>query len=168
MYCLEMSKEKIAGSRNRLAGKAYEEEIIRTIDATGLFPNLGRTEEINKGLDKKKLDIVPIDKTLVDEFEYKIQAKSTTRVVQYNRLLKELRDNFGGIPVILHKKTERVSDDRFLTEGRYAMLYQQDFLEIIADLKRFKEGYSLLSEYWDSISDEEQRVAHKRLSALGL
>jgi len=160
--------KKVVGSRNRLAGKAYEEEIIKEIDATGLFPHLGRTEEINKGLDKKKLDIVPIDKSLIDEFEYKIQAKSTTKIVQYNKLLGELKENFGGIPVVMHKKTERVSDDRFLTEGRYAIMYQEDFLRIIADLKRFKEGYGLLTQYWDSISDEEQRIAHEQLLKLGL
>ena len=163
-----MSKSPGYGSRNRLAGKAYELEIVKELNQLSLFPELGRTEDLNKKLDKKKLDIIPVDPSLFDEFKYRIQAKSTTKVVPYNRLLQELKENFKGMPVVLHKKTERVSDTRFLTEGKYAIMYEEDFIRVVADLQKYKKGYELLSQYWDSISDDEKPNAHKILVALGL
>ena len=155
-------------SRNRLAGGAYEEDIIHDINKLNLFVKLGRSAILNKKLDKRKLDIIPVEVDLFDEFIYRIQAKSSTKLVPYHRLLADLKKNFEGIPVVFHKKTTRVAEERFLTEGRFAILNEKDFVDIIADLKRYKEGYHILSEFWDSIADEEQPDAHKRLQKLGL
>ena len=150
-----------------LAGPAYEREIINKINAIGIFPTVDRTAKIQPELDAKKLDIIPIDPELFEKFVYKIQAKSSTRVVPYAKLLDELKQH-GGIPVIFHKKTNRVENDRFLTEGTYSILNETDFLSIITDLAKYKEGFYELHAYFDSISDEEQPELHKRLMKLGL
>jgi len=163
-----MGKADKGSARNRLAGAAYEEEIVRDINRLELFVEVGRSSTLNKDLDRKKLDIIPVDADLFDEFIYRIQAKSTTKLVPYPKLLKDLKDNFDGIPVVFHKKTVRVAPERYLTEGRYAIMDEKDFLSIVADLERYKSGYDVLSQYWDSISDEEQPIAHKQLNKLGL
>lgn len=36
------------------------------------------------------------------------------------------------------------------------------------DLKKYKKGFDILHEYFDSISDEEQPKVFKRLKKLGL
>lgn len=36
------------------------------------------------------------------------------------------------------------------------------------ELKMYKKGFELLMEYFDSISDEEQRIVDKKLRKLGL
>lgn len=153
--------------RNMLAGPAYEREIVTKINGIGLFPEVGRTAEHNPELDAKKLDIIPIDPELLAEFLYKIQAKNTTKTVPYGKLLTELEQH-GGVPVILHKQTERVEGDRFLTKGTYAIMNEKDFFKIIAEVERYKTGYAELLCYWDSIADSEKPELHERLTQLGL
>lgn len=153
--------------RNQLAGPAHENSIVKKINAIGIFPKVGRSAILDPDLDKRKLDIIPIDPSLFDKFVYRIQAKTTTQVVPYGKLLSELKQH-KGVPVVLHKKTKRVDNDRFLTEGSYAILEEDDFLKIIGDLEKYKRGYSELNEYFDSISDEEKPKLHKRLLKLGL
>ena len=36
------------------------------------------------------------------------------------------------------------------------------------ELKKYKEGFILLMEYWDSIPDEEKPELHKKLTKIGL
>ena len=155
-------------SRNRLAGLAYEEEIVKHLNKLEVFPKVGRTAELNKLLDKKKLDIIPVDPEDFKDFVYNIQAKSSTKVVPYGKLIADLKYHFKGIPVVLHKKTTRVASDRFLTEGTFAILEQDDFLNIISDLERYTKGYRLLMEYWDSLPDTEKLDLHNTLEKLGL
>jgi hypothetical protein len=159
-----MSNDK----RNQLAGPAYEREIVKKINAIGVFPEVGRTAELNPELDKQKLDIISVDPKLFDEFVYRIQAKSSTRTVPYGKLLKEIEDRHSGVPVILHKQTKRVENDRFLKAGAYAILNESDFFKIIEELKQYKEGFRELHAYWDSISDEEKPKLHERLKKIGV
>lgn len=153
--------------RNQLAGPAYEREIVKKINAIGIFPEVCRTADSYPNLDKQKLDIVPIKEELFKDFVYKIQAKSTTQAVPYMKLLEQLKQH-DGIPVVFHKKTRRVEGDRFLTEAHYVILEESDFLQIIGDLARYKEGFQEVIAYFDSISDEEQPKLHERLRNLGL
>lgn len=153
--------------RNQLAGPAYEREIVNKINAIGIFPEVCRTAEKHPELDRQKLDIVPIDPKLFDEFVYKIQAKSSTKAVPYMKLLDELKQH-KGVPVIFHKKTKRVEGNRFLTEGTYAIFREKDFLTLIGEMTKYKKGFQELLCYFDSISDEEQPKVHKRLRKLGL
>ena len=36
------------------------------------------------------------------------------------------------------------------------------------ELKKYKEGFILLMEYWDAIPDEEKPKLHKKLTEIGL
>lgn len=153
--------------RNQLAGPAYEKEIVTKINAIGIFPEVCRTAEHHPKLDEKQLDIVPIDANLFNEFIYRIQAKSSTKAVPYMKLLEELKQH-EGIPVIFHKKTRRVANNRFLTDGTYVILMEKDFLTLISEKERYTKGFNEVIAYFDSVSDEEQPKLHKRLTDLGL
>jgi len=37
-----------------------------------------------------------------------------------------------------------------------------------SQLDRYKKGYDILMEYWDSIPDEEKEEVHRRLNNLGI
>lgn len=158
-----MSSDK----RNMLAGPAYERELIKKINAIGVFPTVGRTADHAPELDADKIDLVTIDPELFDAFVYKIQAKSSTRTVPYGKLLSEMKHH-KGVPVVFHKQTKRVEHDRFLPTGAFAILEEKDFLKIIGDLERYKKGYKEVICYFDSISDDEKPKLHKRLTDLGL
>jgi len=156
-------------ARNRLAGIAYERSIVQQINDSKLFVEVGRSAEIDKVMDAKKVDIIPIDVELFKAFEYRIQAKTSTKHIHYIKLLKEIEDNNeSGIAVVLHKKTLKVEGDRYLTEGTYAILSQEDFFNIIEELERYKAGFKEYSQYWDSIPDDEKPGLHERLKKLGI
>jgi hypothetical protein len=156
-------------ARNRLAGIAYERAIVQQINDSDLFIDVGRSAEIDKEMDAKKVDIIPIDVDLFAAFEYRIQAKTSTKHVPYAKLLKDIEDNNeDGIAVVLHKKTKRVEGDRYLTEGTYAILSQEDFFSIIEDLEKFRAGYREYAQHWDSIDEAEKPALHERLKELGI
>jgi hypothetical protein len=155
--------------RNRLAGVAYERQIVDTINSSGLFPEVGRSAELDKAMDAKKVDIIPVPPTLLQDFAYRIQAKTSTKHVSYAKLLRDIEEgNPDGIAVVLHKKTKRVENDRFLTEGTYAVLSQEDFFDIIEELERYKQGYKVFNESFDSFPDAKKETLHKRLLKLRL
>ena len=43
---------------------------------------------------------------------------------------------------------------------------EADYLQ--SQLNRYKEGYNILMEYWDSIPDEEKDDVSRRLNNLGI
>jgi len=160
------------GKRNRLAGKAYEEEIVKRLNSSNLFPLLGLSRDYDPAADKRKIDIVPVNAK--DTFSYDIQAKVSTNKLQYPKLLSQMNESrtmtevVEKIPVIFHKYNTKSTTGKFLLRAKYAILYQDDFLEIIEHLERYRQGYNELMCYWDSISDEEKPKLAERLDKIGL
>jgi len=148
------------GKRNLLAGKLYENEIAETLNESRLFPLLGSSQDYNPEADRRKIDIVPRKDT--DNFKYNIQAKVSTNKLQYPKLLSQmnelvpLADVAEKIPVVFHKYNTKSDKGRYIIRARYAILYQEDFIEIIEELERYKKGFNELMTYWDSLPDEEK------------
>ena len=71
------------------------------------------------------------------------------------------------------KKAENKLKDYF-NDPRYAEyqnIVKESAIEVSKEssLKdRYKEGYNILMEYFDSIPDEEKKSVHKRLERLGI
>lgn len=40
--------------------------------------------------------------------------------------------------------------------------------ELLDMVDKYKEGYNILMEYWDSLPDEEKPKIHKKLEKIGL
>jgi len=153
------------GKRNLRAGPAYEKEIVDEFNAHRLFPMLYRSQEKNPQADIDKNDIVAEN---VNDFEFSIQAKSTTSKVPYYKLIDELLAKFPiHIPVVFHKYNKRVKD-RYITKDRYVILRQIDFMRIISEREQYKQAYEEFMTYWDSFSDEQQRDLNNFLDKLGL
>ena len=160
------------GKRNLLAGKLYEDEIAGDLNDLRLFPPLGSSQDYDKEADKRKIDIVP--KNSEDIFPYHIQAKVSTNKLQYPKLLSQMNEVRTMVEVvetpaiIFHKYNTKSTSGRFMTRAKYAILNQQDFINIIEELAQYKQGFGELMAYWDSISDEEQPELNERLKKLGL
>lgn len=154
------------GRRNERAGSIYEKEIIDEINAHRLFPILGRSNQLDKDEDRKMNDIIPVKEEAA--FNYAIQAKVSTGKVFYPKLLDFMKKHYPDkIKVILHKYTKN-ENNRYLTRGKFAIMYQEDFLEVIQELEKYKKGYQEMITYWDSISDDEKGPLDSRLKDLGL
>jgi len=153
--------------RNLIAGQVYEEYLVKKLNNLGVFATLCRSVEIHPSLDAQMMDICPVDSNL--KFPYHIQAKSTVKTVQYYKLLEDM-DQFikdNRIPVILHKKTVNESN-RYLTQGSYAILFENDFFRVIKELESYRKAYQELMQFWDTIPEEYKNETHQNLKDLNL
>jgi len=155
--------------RNTHAGRAYENELADTFNQLKLFPELSLTEDFDKALDARKYDIAPRNEKDFKDFRYQIQAKNTTRNIQYSDLIEDMLPfSEDKIPVIFHKRTKKVSEDRFITIGRYGIMSQKDMIDLMSNEHRYKLAYREFMTYWDSLHDEAQKNLHKYLTRIGL
>lgn len=157
-----------ASSRNRLAGLAFEQHIIDQFKQLTLFPELGRTAELDPKLDALGIDLVVIDNSEAEKFKYKIQCKNTTKSIDYPRLLERINAQGKDIAVLFNRRTERQKSERYVAKGEYAILHAADFIKIIDNLRKFEDGFHEMSCYFDSIHPSEQPKLHERLKKLGL
>ena len=160
------------GKRNLLAGKQYEDEIANTLNESRLFPPLGSSQDYDQEADKRKIDIVPKD--VSDDFKYDIQAKVSTNKLQYPKLLSQMdssrtmTETVENIAVLFHKYNTKSHSGRYMLRAKYAILNQDDFIEIIEELARYKKGYAELMTYWDSFPDDAKVDIDKILKTLKL
>lgn len=153
--------------RNLVAGAVYEESIVKAINNLGVFPTIGRSSELRVELDAIKKDFCSVNRE--QEFPYHIQAKNSVKTIQYYKLLDDLEDLKSGkdIAVIFHKKTTN-NKGRYLTQGKYALLFQSDFLNILQQLEQYKKAYQELIQFWDSLPEEYKDETNEKLSKLNL
>lgn len=154
------------GKRNERVGAIYEKELIDEINSHRLFPILGQSSLLDVDQDRKMNDIIPVQSEKV--FDYVLQAKVSTGKVFYPKLMDAMTKNFPEkTKVIFHKHTKNVNG-RFLPRGKYAILLQDEFLDIMKELQAYKQGYKELLTYWDSIPDDQKHTVHDRITDLGL
>ena len=58
------------------------------------------------------------------------------------------------------------SDDRDNTD--IVERQNKEIKKLKEELLKYKKGFNLLNEYFDSISDEEQKIVGKKITKLGL
>jgi hypothetical protein len=157
------------GRRNTLAGRAYEYELVTEFNQLKLFPELGRSAEINPELDGMMFDIIPKNPNNSEGFKYMVQAKTSTKSLDYSKLFEKMdRNSTGFIPIIFHKKTERLADDRFSVIGRYGIMKQDDILQLIQAKEQYERGYRMLMDYWDSLPEYSHKDLNEQLIKIGL
>ncbi len=156
----------INGKRNRAAGHSYELEIAEAFRQAG-FVHVVTSRSESRNRDAQKIDLVNRNEVKVGRLPYNIQCKNCVGKLPYQKLLAEIPKEKGIINVVLHKQTMKVNT-RFITRDKFALLYQTDFLTMVSTLNKYKKAYQLLSEYFDSIPDDEKMNVHKELQKLEL
>lgn len=154
------------GKRNRVAGHSYELEIAEAFRQAG-FEHVVTSRSENRSRDVQKVDLVNKNEVKVGRLPYNIQCKNCVGKLPYQKLLSEMPKEDGIINVVLHKQTEK-ANTRFITRDKFAILYQTDFLTMVSVLDKYKKAYQLMSDYFDSIPDDEKVAVHKELQKLGL
>lgn len=154
------------GKRNRNAGHSFELEMADAFRKAG-FPHVVTSRSENRHRDAQKIDLVNKDELENGRLPYNIQCKNSVGKLSYQKLLSQLPKNEGIVNVLVHKQTEKAVT-RFITRDKFAILYLADFLTMVELLDKYKKGYTLLSDYFDSIPDDEKPAIHKQLQTLGL
>tara|TARA_R110000851_G_scaffold160786_1_gene304077 strand:+ start:5782 stop:6267 length:486 start_codon:yes stop_codon:yes gene_type:complete len=159
--------ENKSSHRNRYAGEAFEKYVITKFKELNLFPDLGRSAELDPELDAMGIDLITVNRDDVS-FDYAIQCKNTTKPVDYAQLLDKLTELNCGVPVLYTRRTKGNESNRFVTTGEYAMMNADDLLKIMGDLEKYKRAYEEFNTYFDSVHPDQQPKLNAFLNGLGL
>ena len=125
-------------SRNRTAGHKWERDCAKILRDKG-FPFVVTSRSENRKRDADKIDLMNTDEYENGLLPYSVQCKTLNTTAPYPKLLSEIKDMDGAIKVVLHRQTKKSEGGKFIESGRYACLHMDDFIDLIAELQKFKE-----------------------------
>lgn len=154
------------GKRNRTTGKKYEILCINLFKNIG-FKDVVSTRAANRLRDGEGIDITNRDELKFGRFPYNVQCKNTTDHVKYHHVLQRMPVLKGVVNVILHKFTSNKGKDNtsgmFVTQGFYAIMKKQDFLQIVAERLELEQ----LRKMFSYLTPEELKEIDKRSKTTG-
>lgn len=124
----------MSGKRNKNAGSGWEREIAQLLRSIG-YPHVITTRQGSRLRDSQKIDIMNADEDRNGRFPYNIQAKNIKGHLPYGKVIAELPKVEGVTNIIFHKMTQKVNN-RFVCKDKFAILYLDDFIEIMKKLKQ--------------------------------
>jgi hypothetical protein len=133
----------MSGSRNRRAGHGFELTIKNIFISLG-FPHVVTCRSESRSRDGEGIDLINKDEATNGRLPFNVQCKNSNRIPKYDELLNRIPKTPGVINVILHKftcnKGNKNSTGKFVTKGHYAILEMDDFLKLVEENKKLKEG----------------------------
>jgi hypothetical protein len=123
----------MSGKRNKNAGSGWEREIAQLLRSIG-YLHVITTRQGSRLRDSQKIDIMNADEDRNGRFPYNIQAKNVKGHLPYGKVIAELPKVEGVTNIIFHKMTQKVNN-RFVCKDKFAILYLDDFIEIMKKLK---------------------------------
>lgn len=158
----------MGSSRARRVGNQYERDTVNKLKNTGFFNHVGSSRLLSRAFDNAKIDICNDALATSERLKYNIQCKCYKGNIDYKKVLDELpKNNEEHISIIFHKRTEK-RGTRFFTVGNYAFLEEESILRMMTAIERYKQGFELLNEYFDSVDSEFQPELDSKLRDLGL
>lgn len=124
------------GKRNRAAGHNFELLCARLFREVG-YPDVVTSRSSNRNRDALKIDLVNRDEVASGRLVWAVQCKNVKGHVKYGQLLEEMPTEVGIKKVVLHKSTKKVNN-RFVEQGKYAILYLDDFMDMVKRLKEYE------------------------------
>lgn len=161
---MEENKPRTPGKRNRAAGHNWEREVVLLLKAIG-FINVATSRSQSRARDDKKIDIMNSDEDSHGRLPYNIQCKSESKSVAYPKILSQIPKD-GRINVVFHKQTKR-SGTKFLTQDMYAVLYLQDFLNMMSDTQLAIKRGEIIGIMREELTKEQVSSINKKLKKLG-
>lgn len=150
------------GKRNRIAGQNFERALVKAFSL--FYPHVATSRSVSRVRDAEKVDLAHPDELKYGRFPYNVQAKNYSRAIKYPKLLSELPKVDGVINVILHKQTEK-KNGRFMPVGSYAIMAQDDFMELV----RYRKAWELFRDHFSEQGyDENEGPLMKALETVGL
>jgi hypothetical protein len=135
-------KPKRGSSRNRVAGHNYERTCKNLLIEAG-FPHVVSTRSESRSRDADGIDLINKDEGINGRLPYNIQCKNYTTHLKYFEVLKRIPKIPGIINVIFHKLTtnkgKKNVSGQFIVQGHYAILYKEDFIQMMKDRLELEE-----------------------------
>lgn len=124
------------GKRNRTAGGNWERALAQLFRDIG-FKDIITTRQGSRELDALKIDLMNSNTSKEGRFKYNIQAKCVKGHLLYGKVIGELPKEAGFTNVVCHRMTRKVGN-RFIEEDTFAILYLDDFLELVRKLRDYE------------------------------
>lgn len=124
------------GRRNKQAGSSWERTLAQWFREIG-FKDVITTRQGSRELDALKIDLMNSNTSKEGRLVYNIQAKNIKGHIPYAKVISELPREEGIKNVICHKMTRKVGN-RFVEQDQFAILYLDDFMEIVKKLKEYE------------------------------
>lgn len=157
----------MGAARNKNSGNKYELDTMHLYRATKFFDDLATSRLVSRLRDGMKIDLCNMNEDITGRCQYNIQTKTICGQPNYAKELEKIPKTDGIINVFHHRKTEK-RGSRFFGVGNYVFLSEMDWIKLVADRERYRVGFEVLNEYFDSLDEEQQVVVHKTLTELGL
>lgn len=123
-------------NRNREAGHSYERDCIKQFRKAG-FKHVKSSRQVNRSRDAQKIDLANEDELDNGRFPFNVQCKNIAGACNYHKVMEEIPIIPGIKNVVLHKRTKKIGS-KFITEGRYALMYEADFFQLVQQLEYYK------------------------------
>lgn len=157
---------KTNGRRNKNAGNALEQMIVRELKA--IYPDIATSRLCNRYRDGQKVDLCNKDESIHGRLPYNIQCKNTSAGVNYLQLHGIMPDTPNVGNVIVHNYTLRKDlaggGSRFETAGMFAIMQYRDMQRLLA----YRRGFEILLEHIDYLSPEDKKEVQQELTKIGL
>lgn len=127
----------MSGSRSRRVGHGWERELAEMFRSIG-YKDVITTRQGSRELDNLKIDLMNSNTSKEGRLPWNVQAKCVKGHLSYGKVLEELPTEQGIVNVICHKSTKKVNN-RFIEQGRYAILYLDDFIEMVKKLREYEK-----------------------------
>ena len=132
------NKKGVSGKRNRQVGNNLEVQTAKKYQECG-YEHVGTCRNLGgRKRDAEKIDLMNKDEFVNGKFPFNVQCKHYARSLDYYKLLSELPQD-GYVNVIHHTQTKKVNKN-FITIGKYVMLNEDDWFDIIKRLKEYENG----------------------------
>jgi hypothetical protein len=119
-------------NRNREAGHSYERDCIKSFQKVG-YKHVKSSRQVNRSRDAQKIDLANEDELETGRFPFNVQCKNVAGTLHYLKVMGEIAITPGIKNVVLHKHTKKVGQ-KFMTQGRYAFMYEADFFALLEEI----------------------------------
>lgn len=137
------------GARNRSVGHNLERLVVNMLKAIG-YNHAVTSRSESKNRDDSGVDIMNHNEIDNGRLPYNIQCKCSTDRPQYDKILSEMPKHKGVKNVIIHKYTIK-QGTLFNPRGHFAILSMGDFLDMVANLRMYRERENKKEDPNDSI-----------------
>ena len=125
----------MGGKRNRSVGHKLERDIAKILREEVGYKDVVTCRSESRSRDNEKIDLINKNEAVVGRLPYNIQCKSSVKLIKYPLVLSELPKLKGITNLIIHQQTEK-KGTIFKTKDKFAILYLDDFVEIMKKLKQ--------------------------------
>lgn len=124
------------GRRNKQCGSTWERTLAQKFRELG-FKDVITTRQGSRELDALKIDLMNSNTSAEGRLPYNVQAKNVKGHLPYAKVIGELPKENNIINVVCHKMTEK-KNNRFVEVDKFAILYLDDFLDMVKRLKQYE------------------------------